>query len=117
MKAKVLTEEPHVQSPAALILLGRRLIRSVVYRGYQGWLRFRLETLEKWKAQRGSLSCHYCGKGPLIIEADNRHPFVATLDHVIPRSRGGAEMDENNLVVACFACNQRKRDKLVHEMN
>ena len=43
--------------------------------------------------------CVYCGRG-LGLEH-------ATLDHVIPLSRGGSH-DPGNLVAACQPCNQRK---------
>ena len=111
MRANILVEEPHIKSQAALVLLHKQLIRGVKYHGYKGWLRFRLETLERWQAERGSLHCHYCGLGPLVIDTDNRDPMVATLDHRIPRAKGGAEFDLNNLVVACSPCNQKKGDK------
>lgn len=42
--------------------------------------------------------CAYCG-GP-----------GATVDHVIPRSRGG-ESTWTNLVTACLRCNQKKRNR------
>lgn len=115
MKEIVLTEEPHPQSRGMLVLLCRALLRKVAFRGYQGWLRFRLELLERWQSERGELRCHYCSKGPLMIEVDNKHPMVATLDHVIPRSKGGANMNESNLVVACYRCNQKKKDKILGE--
>jgi 5-methylcytosine-specific restriction endonuclease McrA len=38
------------------------------------------------------------------------------MDHVIPRSRGGKNGWEN-CVVACFACNQRKKDHLLSEVD
>jgi 5-methylcytosine-specific restriction endonuclease McrA len=47
--------------------------------------------------------CAYCGK-----KAD-------TIDHVIPRSRGGAHSWEN-CVAACKACNSKKADKLLEEL-
>lgn len=47
--------------------------------------------------------CAYCGK-----KAD-------TIDHVIPRSRGGAHSWEN-CVAACKACNSKKADKLLDEL-
>lgn len=109
----VLTEAPHPQSRAALVLLKKDLLKKVVYFGYQGWLRFRWELLNRWLGERGVLSCSYCGKGPLLIEADNKNPFVATLDHVMPVSKGGAVWDEKNLVVACHRCNQKKKDKIL----
>ena len=47
---------------------------------------------------RDSWCCQYCG-GP-----------AETVDHVVPRSRGGAHTWEN-VVAACKRCNGRKRDK------
>ena len=38
-----------------------------------------------------------------------------TLDHVIPRSRGGTSTWEN-LVAACHSCNRRKGNHLLHEL-
>lgn len=35
---------------------------------------------------------------------------LATIDHVVPLSKGGDEKDEKNLKVACYPCNQRKAD-------
>ena len=37
-----------------------------------------------------------------------------SIDHVIPRSRGGEHTWEN-VVAACRPCNVRKRDRLLHE--
>jgi 5-methylcytosine-specific restriction endonuclease McrA len=46
--------------------------------------------------------CQYCG-----ASAEN-------IDHVVPRSRGGAHVWEN-VVAACRRCNARKEDRLLHE--
>jgi 5-methylcytosine-specific restriction endonuclease McrA len=46
--------------------------------------------------------CQYCGS-----RADS-------IDHVVPRSRGGTHTWEN-VVAACRPCNVRKRDRLLHE--
>jgi 5-methylcytosine-specific restriction endonuclease McrA len=51
---------------------------------------------------RDHFKCQYCGiKGG---------PFDLTIDHLLPRSRGGATSPEN-LVACCFPCNQRKGDR------
>lgn len=47
--------------------------------------------------------CAYCGR-----RAD-------TVDHVVPRSRGGEHAWEN-VVAACAACNHRKADRLLVEL-
>src|SRR5690606_4738378 len=46
--------------------------------------------------------CQYCG----------RH--AETLDHVVPRSRGGDHSWEN-VVAACRPCNVRKADQYLHD--
>jgi 5-methylcytosine-specific restriction endonuclease McrA len=46
--------------------------------------------------------CQYCG-GP-----------AESIDHVVPRSRGGDHTWEN-VVAACRPCNVRKRDRMLHE--
>jgi 5-methylcytosine-specific restriction endonuclease McrA len=51
-------------------------------------------------------TCQYCGK---ILAAGE-----LTLDHVIPRSRGGASTWEN-LVACCHTCNRKKGNQLPHE--
>jgi 5-methylcytosine-specific restriction endonuclease McrA len=48
---------------------------------------------------RDAFTCQYCGESP------GRH--LLTVDHVVPRSRGGRH-DWENLVTACTRCNQRK---------
>lgn len=48
--------------------------------------------------------CQYCGTKVVKKES--------TLDHVTPRARGGRTVWEN-VVIACFPCNQRKKDKSV----
>ena len=55
---------------------------------------------------RDESRCQYCGK---------RFPTSElTLDHVVPRSRGGASTWEN-LVCCCVACNMRKGGRLPEE--
>ena len=43
--------------------------------------------------------CFYCGE-PLV-------PKRATIDHEVPRSRGGPD-EEWNFLLSCYRCNQRK---------
>jgi 5-methylcytosine-specific restriction endonuclease McrA len=53
---------------------------------------------------RDDFTCQYCGEQTRDL----------TLDHVIPRSRGGQHTWEN-LVSACRGCNHRKGGKLLAE--
>lgn len=53
--------------------------------------------------RRDGHSCGYCGKS------------AATIDHIFPRSRGGADSWEN-LVACCLRCNNAKGDRTPAEM-
>ncbi len=50
--------------------------------------------------------CQYCGT--------TRAAEELTLDHVLPRSRGGPT-NWSNIVVSCFRCNSRKADRMPDE--
>ena len=52
-------------------------------------------------------TCQYCAE---VLPSSE-----LTLDHVIPRSRGGASTWEN-LVACCHECNRRKGNQLLHEL-
>jgi 5-methylcytosine-specific restriction endonuclease McrA len=54
---------------------------------------------------RDGWRCQYCGSSAKL-----------TLDHVVPRSRGG-ESDWGNVVTSCAPCNLRKGDKLPEEVD
>lgn len=64
-----------------------------------------------WKAppvsrevfRRDDHTCQYCGSTKRL-----------TLDHVIPRSKGGPHTWDN-VVTACETCNSTKGDRLLHE--
>ncbi len=53
---------------------------------------------------RDEFRCQYCGSSGRL-----------TLDHVVPRSRGGASVWEN-VVTSCAPCNHRKGNRLLHEV-
>lgn len=55
---------------------------------------------------RDCYRCQYCGVKGIALEL--------TLDHIMPRSRGGRTVAEN-LCAACKACNQRKGDRTPEE--
>ncbi len=57
---------------------------------------------------RDLYTCQYCGEQPGRTEL--------TLDHVFPRSRGGATTWEN-VVTACGPCNRRKGNRTPDEAN
>ena len=55
---------------------------------------------------RDSWTCQYCGSTKSGL----------TVDHVIPRSRGGESVWEN-IVAACASCNRRKGNRLPREIH
>lgn len=57
---------------------------------------------------RDAHQCQYCGKKPPLRDLN--------IDHVLPRSRGGADSWEN-LVTACRVCNLRKGWRTPEEAN
>ena len=61
--------------------------------------------------ERDRWTCAYCGrKARTGLEHDEM-----TVDHVLPRSRGGSNNDFANLVTACRPCNGRKADRTPEE--
>ena len=111
MKHHVLIENPPVDTLAAGVLLSRRLHKNEV----KDWLDFREKFLKKRLAESGELRCEYCQKGGLLIDVGENPSRgelagLATIDHVVPLSKGGEEKNEKNLKVACYPCNQRKAD-------
>jgi hypothetical protein len=65
----------------------------------RGWLKHRAAVIERCGAK-----CWYCGRADVFL----------ALDHVLARSRGGADNPEN-LVPACKPCNSSKGAKLVED--
>jgi 5-methylcytosine-specific restriction endonuclease McrA len=55
---------------------------------------------------RDSWTCQYCGTGRGTL----------TVDHVIPRSKGGTS-GWDNIVTCCAPCNRRKGDRLPHQID
>ena len=68
-------------------------------RGYDyAWQKVRVAVL-----RRDNWTCHYCQK--LLKNSD------ATVDHLVPLSRGGDRLNQDNLVAACRSCNSSKKDR------
>lgn len=96
----------------AMKSVGDNLIRSqylaivppevVVLTAYEGRGERSVVFSRKNIFKRDRYTCQYCGKQP--------GPEELTIDHVMPRSRGGTSTWENCLL-ACVACNKRKADK------
>ena len=60
--------------------------------------------------------CDMCGKKfpdelKKPMTSSHQIPDQPTIDHIVPRSKGGTN-DKSNLRWVCFSCNQLKKDDL-----
>jgi 5-methylcytosine-specific restriction endonuclease McrA len=78
----------------------------IVLTAYEGLARRGIVFSRANLYRRDRYTCQYCGLRPSVREL--------SIDHVVPRSRGGPSSWEN-CVVACFACNTRKGNRLPRE--
>ncbi|WP_280361206.1 HNH endonuclease [Nocardia wallacei] len=93
-------EGPVVHSAGASVTLPSVIrLRNYVHVPY----RARVPMTRAALMHRDRYRCAYCGGK------------AETIDHVIPRSRGGAHSWEN-CVASCAPCNHRKADKLLSEL-
>ena len=69
-------------------------------------LKFNVRLTRKNILIRDKFRCRYCGK--------EGTPTGLTLDHVMPRSRGG-KFSWQNIVAACLDCNAKKGDRTPEE--
>ena len=95
-------DEPHVKTVSLRI----RVPEIIVLTRYSGVPRHAVNFSRRNLYRRDSFACQYCGAKPGQQEL--------SIDHVIPRSRGGTSTWEN-CVLACMRCNRKKGSKLPHE--
>jgi 5-methylcytosine-specific restriction endonuclease McrA len=70
--------------------------------------------------RRDGYRCRNCGvagwehRGPQHIAYPTAiHSVFLSVDHIVPRSRGGAHADPTNLRVLCTRCNSKKGTSIV----
>ena len=83
-----------------------RIPEIIVLKGYNGRQTRGLKLSRRNVLERDEHACQYCGRKPAHAEL--------SLDHVVPRSRGGQTAWEN-VVAACTRCNDRKGDHTPEE--
>lgn len=73
----------------------------------------RLQSIKAHKLKKQDGSCPRCGDTyDTENQASHRYP---TIEHRIPRSKGGTDK-ASNISVCCRRCNERKADRLPHWM-
>ena len=97
------------QDAVNLIRTGRALFPApeiITLRAYSGSKPRTVKFNRKNIFTRDQHRCQYCGQRGAASEL--------TLDHILPRSRGG-KASWDNIVVACMACNVRKSNRTPSE--
>jgi 5-methylcytosine-specific restriction endonuclease McrA len=103
-KAEVLEQGSEVLRSETMIFDSPEVIRLVNFVRVPRDIHRRRIT-RKAVLARDAWTCQYCGSSKPGL----------TVDHVIPRSRGGESVWEN-IVAACAACNRRKGNRLPREI-
>jgi 5-methylcytosine-specific restriction endonuclease McrA len=86
----------HVHSPSIVLIVPEH-IRLTITDAERVW---KLPPVNRREVlRRDKYACQYCGSTKKL-----------TLDHVIPRSKGGKH-SWDNVVIACSGCNSRKGDR------
>ena len=97
-RAKARFENETIRSPR-LAIVPPEVILLKIYAG-QGERSVIFSRKNLFKRDR--YTCQYCGAQP--------GPELLTIEHVLPRSKGGVSTWEN-CVLACVPCNKRKADR------
>lgn len=105
----ILNEVVWVEESDGTIMSGKaeyKLPTVVRLRHYRRVPHFKISPSRRNILQRDDHTCQYCVK--------KFTPQELTLDHIMPRSRGGKSSWEN-LVAACYKCNHKKNDQTPEE--
>lgn len=73
------------------------------------WAGSKIRRLANQVIGRYGTVCWLCGQ-PIDMQASRRAPLGLSIDHVIPRSKGGSD-DIDNLRPAHLQCNCKRQDK------
>jgi 5-methylcytosine-specific restriction endonuclease McrA len=98
------SDVPMVRTPTQSIVLPEVILLTV----FNGFIRHEIRFSRTNIFTRDKHQCQYCGAQP--------EKSQLTLDHVVPRSRGGGDSWEN-IVLACARCNVKKSNRTPEEAN
>lgn len=79
---------------------------------YRSW--HKREAIRRWLLSTQD-TCALCGM-PIDKTLKTPDPLSAEVDEIIPISKGGDPYDRNNVQLVHRICNQRKGNKIVHEV-
>jgi hypothetical protein len=86
-----------------------------VHTGMEGKLSYKISVKVYWKtllSEAQNHKCCWCGQK--MIESNVIRSNSSTIEHIIPRSKGG-ENNPDNYAVACHRCNNNRGDSSVEE--
>ncbi len=95
---------PMVRTPSQSIVIPEVILLAA----FNGFIRHEIRFSRSNIFTRDKHQCQYCGAVPDKSDL--------TLDHIMPRSRGGVDSWEN-LVLACARCNVKKSNRTPEEAN
>lgn len=79
-----------------------RTKQSLIDGSGHAYLRLRFEVF-----RRDGFACQYCGRTA-------KEDIKLHIDHILPKSKGGS-LSMDNLITACYECNEGKRDVVLTE--
>jgi len=79
-------------------------VRSELEKAVRRKSRQRRSVIEKYAGR-----CYLCGVETEVDVTAAASPRYATIDHIIPLSKGGEDVADNR-ALACRACNEKKAD-------
>lgn len=85
-----------------------RIPEIILLNGFNGFFHREVRFSRRNIFERDKNSCQYCGRKLAKAEL--------TIDHVVPRSKGGRDTWEN-LALACVKCNVKKGNRTPREAN
>ncbi len=101
MRNIILVDNPDIKSHAASVMLKWNYRKIEIEQYHEARMKFLLS--------QKKLVCACCGRDDLRADIGNKKD-VATIDHIVPRSKGGSIMDTANWQVMCKKCNNKKGD-------
>jgi len=102
-------EDVFIRSPSVSINLPSTVILKKYFNIRQN--RLKVEFNKRNILIRDLMTCQYCGKK--FLENPFEKNNYLTIDHIVPKSKGG-KSEWTNVVVSCKMCNNLKSNKIIY---